>query len=179
MINLLSPATKEQIKYAKFNGAIVRYVRAYVLILVLLATIFGVSWFLIKQQSNLIAADVAQKQKDITKLNSDLAQARLVADRVSSIKTIGASQTHFSALLNDLAGIMPQGVSLDGIALTGDDRKPVRFSVTGNSYESILAFRQAFANTARVDGVDIETLSQTSGVFRANVVIGFKPGQAK
>jgi type II secretory pathway component PulL len=78
-----------------------------------------------------------------------------------------------------LAKVLPKGVSIDSITLTGDDKKPVRVTVTGNSYESILMFREAMVTSPRISGVDLGNIQSSGGTYSAGVVIGFKPGQAR
>jgi Tfp pilus assembly protein PilN len=180
VINLLPPPLKEQLRYARYNQLALRYLRLLIALVVVLAGIFGASIYFLHQQSVLITKDVASKQADINQYASTVKQAKDVADRLTAIKTIQASQTKFSLLLDDLAKVLPKGVSIDSITLTGDDKKPVRVSVTGSSYDSMLAFREALAGSPRISGVDLENVNQAGqGQFQSSVVIGFKPGQAR
>ncbi len=179
MINLLSPAAKDQTRYAKLNRLALRYLRLLVVILVVLAGIFGTSIFFLNQQAATLAQDVTSKQQAIAAYAPEVKQAKDAADRLSAIKFIQSAQTRFSLLLDDLAKVLPKGVSIDSITLTGDDKKPVKVTVTGNSYESVLGFREAVAGSARISGVDLENVNQSGNTFTSSVVIGFKPGQAK
>jgi Tfp pilus assembly protein PilN len=179
MINLLPPSIKEQLTYARWNHAALSYVRLTVLILVVLAGVFGTSIYFLQQQTNALAADVKTKKAEIANFAPKVADATAAAERLAAIKTIQDSQTRFSLLLDDLAKVLPQGVSIDSITLTGDDKNPVRITITGNSYNSILAFRDAFAQSPRLSGVDLDNINQADNKFSAGVVIGFKPGQAR
>jgi len=179
MINLLPPVQKEQIRYAKLNQAALRYLRTLVTVLVALSAIFGASIFLLNQQADNLAKTVAAQQQDIAKSAPDMKLAKEAADRLTAVKAIQASQTRFSLLLSDLAKVLPKGVSIDSITLTGDDTKPVRITVTGNSYEAMLAFRNAVAGSPRISGVDLENITSTNTGFTSSVVIAFKKGQAK
>jgi Tfp pilus assembly protein PilN len=179
MINLLPTTAKDQLRFARYNRVTLRYLRSLFAVIVVLAGVFGASIFFLDQQATTISHDIADKQKQISAYGPTLKQAKDVADRLNAIKGIQASQTRFSLLLADLAKVLPKGVSIDSITLTGDDKKPVRVSVTGGSYDSILAFREAVAGSARISGVDLENITQSGSSFQASVVIGFKPGQAR
>ncbi|HSX02042.1 MAG TPA: PilN domain-containing protein [Candidatus Saccharimonadia bacterium] len=180
MINLLPPAHKEQLRYARLNQLTLRYLRVILVVIVVLAGIFGASIYLLGRQSDQLAADISTKQETITAAAPKLKLAKSAADRLTTIKAIRASQTRFSLLLDDLAKVLPQGVSIDSITLTGDDTKPVRIAVTGATYDSVLAFREALAASSRISGVDLETIAQAGGSsFQASVVVGFKPGAAR
>lgn len=180
MINLLPPTLKEQMRYAKLNRQALRYLRGLVAMLVLLAAIFGTSYYFLDHYSKVLAKDVADKQKQISSYGPMVKKAQDAAARLTAIKAIQGSQTRYSLLLDDLAKVLPKGVTIDSITLTGDDKKPVRITVTGNSYNSLLAFRESMAKSPRVSGVDLETVSQSApSVYSASVVIAFKPGQAR
>jgi hypothetical protein len=71
-------------------------------------------------------------------------------------------------------------VSIDSMTLTGDDKAPMQIAVTAQTYASALAFRNALVTSLRIAQADLETItSNTNGTFQTNVVVAFKPGQAK
>ena len=179
MINLIPPTVKEETRFAKLNRTMVGYLRLVVLLLAVLGGIFGATIFYLDQMTTHAAADAAARKKDIAAAAPFRAQAKDASDRLLAIKGIQASQTRFSVLLGDLAKVLPLGVSIDTITLTGDDSKPVRITITGNSYNAMLAFRDAAAASPRISGVDLETISQDTAGFHAGVVLGFNKGQAK
>ncbi len=179
MINLLPNTRKEDIRYAKLNRIVLSYLRLVILLGIVIGGILGATVFYVGAMKAQAAADVANKQREITSYAPFMTQAKDASDRLIAIKGIQVSQTRFSLLLGDLAKVLPQGVAIDTITLTGDDTKPVRIAVSGNTYNSVLAFRDAVANSPRISGVDLESISQDTGGFHAGVVIGFKKGQAR
>lgn len=180
MINLLPPVLKEQVRYAKLNRLILRYLRTTATVIVVLAGIFVGTIFYLNLQASSVSRDVSSKEQEIAATAAFQKEASDISLRLGAIKLIQTQQTHFSTLLSDLAKVLPNGVSIDSITLTGSDKSPVRISVTANSYNSVLAFRDAFAQSPRISGVDLENIGQANGgTFQANVIIGFKPGEAK
>lgn len=179
MINLLPPALKDQVRYAKLNRLMLRYLRSLILIMLIIAGIFIGTIFYLNLQATAAQQDVTEKQTEIAATAKFQASARDISDRLAAIKFVQASQTRFSTLLDDLAKVLPKGVSIDSITLTGSDKQPVRITVAASSYDQILSFREAFALSPRISGVDLENISQSGTTFQAAVVIGFKPGQAK
>jgi Tfp pilus assembly protein PilN len=181
MINLLPPDMKEQIRYAKINRLTLRYLRTLVAVVAVLAVIFGGTFYLQGQQLTLVKADVAGMQAEVDALNKNFTpKAKDVSDRLNAIKFVQGNQTHFSAVVEDIAKVVPQGVSIDSMTLTGDDKAAVRVAVTAQSYAAALAFRNALVTSPRIAGADLETISANSGgSFQTNVVIAFKPGMAK
>jgi Tfp pilus assembly protein PilN len=179
MINLLPTDLKEQIRFAKLNRLTLRYLELVIVVIVILGVIFVGSLFYLNAQSAQVAKDVASKQASIAKTTAFQKQAKDASDRLAAIKSIQASQTRYSVLLDDLAKVLPTGVSMDAIVLTGNDKAPVKLTVTGNTYDSILAFRNSLITSPRISGADLESIGQSGSLFTASVVIGFKPGQAR
>lgn len=179
MINLLPPSTKEQIRFAKYNRIALRYLQLVVAVVVVIVAIFAGALYYLDHQVTIVTADLATKQAKIASYAKDKATAADAANRLNAIKAIEASQTRFSQLLFDLAAVLPKGVSINGIALTGDASKPVVVSVDGTTYDQILAFRNSIVTSPRISGADLENIASSPGGYQANVVLGFKPGQAR
>jgi hypothetical protein len=179
MINLLSPAVKEQIMFSRRNRTAIHYLRLTIIVIITLVAVFISSLYVLDHLVNVTTASVNEKQQTINGLSGDLSQAQDASRRLLAIKQVLDTRTKFSVLLDKLAKVLPAGVSIDGISLTGDTTKPVRVSVTGNTYNSILAFRDALANSDFVSGADLESINDSGGLFKASAVIGFKLGQLK
>lgn len=180
MINLLPPGIKEQVRYAKLNRLVLRYVWTLGVVVVVLAGVFAGAFYLLQLQINAVAADVSDKEATITKLNKTFVpKAKDASDRLNAIKYVQGTQTRFSAVVADIAKVVPQGVSIDSMTLTGNDRTPVRVAVTAQSYAAALAFRNALTTSPRVAGADLESISGNGNTFQTSVVIAFKPGMAR
>jgi Tfp pilus assembly protein PilN len=181
VINLLPPVQKEQVRFAKLNRLAIGYVRVLAAVLVILGVIFGGSLYQLDHQTAAVSADVAEKTATIAVLNKSFTpKAKDASDRLNAIKYVQASQTRFSALVSDIAKVVPQGVSIDAMTLTGDDKVAVRIAVTASTYTGALAFRNALITSPRIAGADLESInSNNTGGFQTSVVVAFKPGQAK
>jgi Tfp pilus assembly protein PilN len=179
MINLLPTDLKEQIHYAKLNRLAIRYLKLVVVVIVILGAIFVSAIFYLNLQASQVAKDVSAKTVQIAATAGFQKQAKDASIRLAAIKSIQTSQTRFSTLLDDLAKVLPTGVSMNAIILTGSDATPVKLNVTGNTYDSILALREALVTSPRISGADLENITQSGTGYTASVVIGFKPGQAR
>jgi hypothetical protein len=107
-------------------------------------------------------------------------KAKDASGRINAIKYVLGAQTRFSAVIADIAKVEPAGVSIKSMTLTGVDKVPVTLIVQATSYNAALAFRNALVTSPRIAGADLESItSNNDGTYSANVVIAFKPGQAK
>ncbi len=181
MINLLPPDQKEQVRYAKLNRLALVYVRTTVAVVLVLGAIFGYALVQLKKQTDDVTAKVTAEKGTIASLNKTFTpKAKDANDRLTAIKYVLATQTRFSGVVADIAKVVPQGVSIDAMTLTGDDKAPVRINVTAQSYAAALAFRNALITSPRIAGADLETIASSNGTtYQTSVVIAFKPGQAK
>ncbi len=151
-----------------------------VVVLGVLGAVFGGSFYLLDEQLKKVTVDVGEKQATIAALNKTFTpKAKDASDRLNAIKYVQGTQTKFSAVVSDLAKVIPNGVSIDAMTLTGDDATPVRLSVTAQSYALALAFRNALITSPRVAQADLESITSNGTSYQTSVVIAFKPGQAK
>jgi hypothetical protein len=126
-----------------------------------------------------VSAHVAADQVIISSLDATfLPKAKAASDRLTAIKYIQSTQTNFSGVIGDIANVLPQGVKIDSMTLTGNDQLPVVMIMTAPSYNSALAVRDALTTSPRIANADIEDISGSGGLFQLTVVIAFKPGQA-
>jgi Tfp pilus assembly protein PilN len=181
VINLLPPDLKEQIRYAKLNQLVLRYLRATVAVVVVLGVIFAGAFYAINQQTAGISSGLAAKRLIISQLNATFVpEAQDASDRLTAIEYVQNTQTHFSAVISDLAKVLPQGVSIDSITLTGDSSVPVDVAMTAQTYDEALAARNALATSPRIANADLESISSgTTNEYQVTGVIAFKPGEAK
>ena len=179
MINLLPPEIKTEMIFARRNAVIRRYIILLAAVGMVAAGAIGSTTWYISTQLTAAQSDLTSKQALISKNQSIEAPAKALSDRLKILKTIAAGQAHFSAALADFARVLPQGVSLIGLQLTGDDKKPLQISALAPNYPTAVSTRDAIATSPRVAAVDIQTISANAGTYRIDLVISFKPGAAK
>jgi len=182
VINLLPPDLKEQIRYAKLNRLVLRYLRVTVVVVIVLTGMFEGANYLISNQSRAIAADVQTKEQNINSQRKTLLpKAQDASERLNAIKYIQDTQTKYSLLIADLVKVLPQGVKLDSVNLTGDDKAPVALGVTAASYDEVLALRNALVTSPRIANADLVTIQGdvTRTQWTGTLVLSFNPGKAK
>lgn len=181
MINLMPPNVKSQIYYARLNLLVLRYIKLSVLVVLALAGVFGWALQNLHQTATRVDQEASDKQATIASLNKSFTpKAKEASDRLAAVAYVYNSQTHFSAVIEDLAKVVPQGVAIDTMTLTGDDKQPVRIGFTAATYQAALAFRDSLMTSPRVAAADLENItSTTSGSYTAAVTVGFNKGLAK
>jgi len=182
MINLLPPDLKEQIRFAKMNQMALRYLRVIIGVAIVIGVIFAGALYLVRQQAGSAVSSAASSQQTINSLNSTvIPEAQDAANRLTAIQYVQSTQTHFSQVIANLAGVLPQGVSIDSLTLNGDAKLPVNMAVTADTYDEALAVRNALATSPRIAYVDLEDISGSTSsnvtTYNVTVVIAFKAGE--
>jgi hypothetical protein len=181
MINLIPPQLKQELKYARWNAIIVKYLVVVVLLVLFVGGGFTATSYYLDQRVVKIKEDIASKKARAEGYKSTIEASKSLNDRVSAIKTIQASQPKFSLLLSDIAKFTLKGTSISSISLTGADNKPVQITASAVSYNAAVSLRDALASSPRVSGADIVSVVNNTQAnnYTAVIVIGFKPGQAR
>jgi|GEM_PF-2904248 Tfp pilus assembly protein PilN len=174
MINLLSPALKEQIQYSRRNRVALHYLRLVIITLIVLSASFASSIYFINVLAASTSAGTIDKEKTIHSYDQKLTAAQDAAKRLASIKQITAKQTHFYLILQELGAAMPSGVAMDGISLTADATLPVSISVTGPTYESILTFKDNLSKSNIIESVNLVNVGTSDTNYRSGLTMKFK-----
>lgn len=181
MINLMPPAIKEEIAYARRNAKLISYLKITVLVVLILAGALVGGRYYLDQQTKAVQSQVADKQLEMAQYSQAQADATKINQRLSAIAAIQKSQARFSELLDDLAHYMPQGTAITSIGLTGDDKQPIRLTVKASDYKTALSFRDSIVRSKRISAADIQDIKADAATksYVVTVVFAFNPGSAK
>ncbi|HSH31241.1 MAG TPA: PilN domain-containing protein [Candidatus Saccharimonadales bacterium] len=180
MINLLPTDLKTERIYARRNARLARYLWLEAIMILALGGAFAAAHLYLANQTRAAEAQVGQKNQTIASFRDVETKAKILSAQLDTINAIDSSQTKFSLLLVDLARTTPRGTAITNLALTGDDKKPVRISATADNFNAAVSLRQALATSPRISAVDIESLTAAPDQgYKVELSVGFKPGQAK
>jgi Tfp pilus assembly protein PilN len=177
MIDLMPPAIKEQLAFSKWNVKLIQYAWMIGIAVVLVVGTFWYGNQYLDNQLTQVQKQLTTENQQIAKQHLVEAQAKALLGRVQAVKAIQAGQTKFSALLSNIASVMPTGVALNAITLTGDASKPVQLTASANSYNAAAEFPSDLATSSLISGADLQSIqSNTNGTYSVTVVVGFKKG---
>ena len=180
MINLLPPQIKEDLRFAKLNAWLVGYVRLLILVAVVLAGAFAGTHVYLQKQLSDVNGQVADKQSTISRYAKVQKEAKTANDRLEAIKNISDQRTHFAELLDAISSVMPKGVTLNQLSLTGDEARPVALDYTTSDYQTAVATRDALLLSPKIQGADITSITKDQkGNYSGHIVIGFAAGATK
>lgn len=121
MINLLPPQKLANIRIARANTTLRRYIELLLLaLLVVVAAIIAAHYLLRAQQANVESVAEANKAT-IAELEPVQKQAEQLSETINTIATISSRDVQFSEMLVKIGGLMPGGAVLTGLQVSVDD----------------------------------------------------------
>lgn len=121
MINLLPPQQLANVRIARANTALRRYVELlFIAILVIMAAILGAYSLLRIQQKN-VQTVVDNDKTKIAKLEPVQKQATQLSETINTIASLSSRDVRFSSMLTKIGGLMPDGSVLTGLQVSVED----------------------------------------------------------
>jgi Tfp pilus assembly protein PilN len=181
VINLLPPQLKEDIHFAKQNAWLIGYVKVLIAVGVVLVGIFVGTHIYLQKQLTSVNAQVGEKQSTISQYSKVEKQAAAANERLEAIKQVSDQRTHFAELLDAISSVLPKGVILQQLSLTGDVTHPVAIDYQANSYQTAIAMRDALLLSPKIQAADITGINKDPNkpIYTGHVVIAFAPGATK
>lgn len=124
-INLLPPEDQKQIRLAKLNTELISFGVWFGLsLLVLVALLFAGQIFL-KAELNVSADHLAVKSQELDKLEQGSLKKQVEDFNLGleNFQKLEGAHENWSAILMELARLLPPGVTLDSVAVARDERK--------------------------------------------------------
>lgn len=181
MINLLPPEIKEQVRFSKFNVVLRRYaILTLAASLALIGTIWATQMYASTQISEL-ETNLTERRSELTDYQQLENRVSALDSRLNTISRLYDQQTRFSALLEDLAAVLPSGAFINSIVLTGEADQPVQISISTSSFAQAGTINAALSSSERIESVDIQSITAAgdTGRYSVNVVLAFSEGGAR
>lgn len=120
MINLLSPDSKRQLRAARRNIILRRYVAFITSVAVLVFATFGVGYYLTTQERASLQAEAASHSDRLAKYKAARDTADQYTKDLATAKNILSHEVVFSDLIIQISKTLPEGVVLSDLSLSTD-----------------------------------------------------------
>jgi len=166
MINVMPDDTKKQLRAARANVTLTRYIlTSLVAFGFLVAILFGSSFVLAQTQTSaeaLIEANdtkasvFEETQVQIDRLSQDLGSARTILDQ----------QISYSSILRSLGAAMTPGTIIDSFELsdTAASGSPVEVRVYATNTQALTTLRDSLAGSPNFSSADLGSVSTQDGI---------------
>lgn len=162
MINLLPPEVKQEIRFGQLNITAIQYAVLIALISLALVAVlfFGVT--VVSGDERSLRQAIDEKQQILTELEPTVAEAKQLEGTINTIAALLSREITFSQLLQDIAAVIPNGASLTGLSLTGDESLPLRIDALINDQTLAAVMRENLENSDLFEQADIQSVSASA-----------------
>lgn len=162
MINLLPPQRLANLRLARSNTILRRYIELVIIsVIILLAAVALAYYFLHDQQVN-TRQTVELNQQKITQLEPFQKQAQQLSLTVNTIAGLMAHNVKFSEMLTQVGGVTPSGAVLTGLQFSIEDLKsPLIISAQVDTEQKAAILRNNLAGSTLFSKAEIQSITQT------------------
>ncbi len=129
MINLLPQELKDSRKYGRKNISLFGYSVALLATAVVTAGILIAGIQFVGSEEPTLKTKLQSSQDEIALLEKDIQSIETIATRLETAKNIRAKSISFSELIPKIAAVLPDGVVLNALTLTGGVTDPLKLDV--------------------------------------------------
>ena len=163
MINLLPNDVKKEIKAARTNVSLLRYIfvlGAGIAFLCFIAV--GVYFILMNTQTNADSA-IKDNQSKTSSYSSSQAQAQALRASLANAKNILDKEVRYSKVITGIAALMPSGAVIDSLSLSPTTfGTPTTLTVYAKSTEAALSVKNSFQASPLFSNVAFVSITNAS-----------------
>lgn len=163
MINLLPPDSARQLRAARHNSILIRYVIGAAIALALITLVYLVAFALFKTTENTNTELSQQNQQKISGYGAEANAAKEYRDNLQRAKTILDSEVSYPTALARIATSLPEETVISSLALTPDTiGQPLTLTVEAKTQEAALAVKKKFEENKIATNISISSLTHTA-----------------
>jgi Tfp pilus assembly protein PilN len=129
MINLLSPNIKEERVYGRRNRTLLGYSFVLLLTAAAIAMIMIISLQFVGSDESKLRKEIDNTAVEISALETSIKSIESVASRLDTAKQVSDLSVKFSDLIPKIGAVLPEGVILNALSLTGGIADPLQLDV--------------------------------------------------
>ncbi len=164
MINLLDTATRNELRAARINTVLRRYIVLFIFVIGLIVASFGVGYLLL--QNNLAAAKKQSEQaaQDKARYAAAIKQGTEFRTSLGTAKKILDSDTPMSSVLTTIANTLPSGSILTSLTLSQSSlSQPMTFTISTTNIENANNIADSFRKSPYFTKVSLNSASTEAG----------------
>lgn len=163
MINLLPPDSARQLRAARHNSVLIRYVAGGGIVLGLIVVVYLSAFALLKttEASNTSSSEVNQQK--INEYSEVAATAKEYRDNLERARTILDAELSYTTALANIASGLPSDTVISSLALTPEGvGQPITLTVQAKSQAAALAVKEQLEKNKIARDIRISSLSAQS-----------------
>lgn len=159
MINLLPTHIKEERMYGRRNRTMLTYSVSLIVTAGIIAAVMLISMQFVSSDETTLKSELASNEVEIAALQSNIQEVENVASRLQTAKKLSDSSVKFSNLIPQIASVLPQGVVLNALSLTGGKTDPLILDVDLKSADLAPTLGKNLIDSDLFEAADIASLT--------------------
>ncbi len=170
MINLLPHDTKKERSYGRKNRRLIGYSISILIIGFITTSVSLSNMRYVNGDENRLKNEMSQRDTEVKALESSQQQVEKISTQLKTIDKLYSGEVKFSLLVPQIGALLPNGVVLNALTLTGGKASPLQLDIDMEDPNLAGIFAQNLIKSDLFDAVDIGAIiSKGSGTA--------KPGQ--
>lgn len=162
MINLLPPEIKKTRAYGRKNSSLLIYSGALLSTALLTVAIMILSLQFVGSEEPSLRQKLADNQIKILNLEKDISQVENIASRLETADKIKNQSISFSELIPKIGAVLPEGIILNALSLTGGSTDPLQLDVDLENASLAPILIKNLVESELFEAADIASLSPKS-----------------
>lgn len=159
MINLLPTHIKEERAYGRRNRTMLTYSVSLIVTAGIIAAVMAVSMQFVSSDEATLRSEIASSEVEIAALQSNIQEIENVSTRLQTAKKLSDSSVKFSNLIPQIGSILPEGVVLNALSLTGGKTDPLILDVDLQSADLAPVLARNLVESDLFEAADIASLT--------------------
>ena len=166
MINLMPDNTMKEIRSARTNVILTRYIIVILLAFAFLSLLLAGSYVVLTQTKMSAEQQIAGSDTKAEVYSSTKAQVDTLSAQLAETKTLLDEEVLYSHVLMNIGQQMPEGTVLSGIKLdtASFSGTPITLKAYAKNTDAAVLLREKFQTAPIFSRVNFETVSDTDGI---------------
>lgn len=161
MINLLPPDSARQLRAARHNSILIRYVAGGGIVLGLIVLVYLSAFALLKTTEASNTNSSEENQQKIDEYSDVAATAKEYRDNIQRARTILDAEISYTTALANIASSLPNDTVISSLALTPEGvGQPITLTVQAKSQQAALAVKEQLEKNNIARDITISSLSR-------------------
>lgn len=174
MINLLPDDTKRQLRAARTNIILIRYITIVVLAVVFLGGVIASIRVILSDMEIGAKAVIDANSAKTSQYGSIQAQTQALQASLKNAQTVLDDEVVYTVLITSIANLTPKGVVLDKLSLSPTTiGAPTTIQAYATTTDSALALKDSYQGSSVFSNVSIQNISTSTGItgYPVNIVL--------
>lgn len=188
MINLLPSDTKKARMYGRRNKRLVGYSLSILSIGIITISVALFNMQYVNADENRLKTEMAQRDAEVVTLEASQKDVEKISGQLKTIDKLYSGEVKFSVLVPKIGALLPNGVVLNALTLTGGKASPLQLDIDMDQQNLAAVLQQNLVNSDLFEAVDISAITtkgaglakpgQKSYAYGATLVASFKGSAA-